>query len=205
MLDEGLNIRRMEGLGVEELVVAHLEKKGHKAFYVENSLIPGLFGLYFWDTFFAPIRGVFFNPFQRGPIDLFTPEFLCARSSAIQQQMDSMLNDGFFHQTVRDIYERKFGIANHFVNWPWLDHKLLEISIERIPLIHLHTMFTRLLRDLRQNCSGFPDLILFPKEGGYLFSEVKGPGDKLQESQRRWFRYFDKHKIPAQIVNVSWS
>ncbi|MFT5211610.1 MAG: hypothetical protein ACI9CE_003349 [Flavobacterium sp.] len=205
VLDEELDIRRMEGLGVEALVVANIEKTGHKAFYVENSLIPGLFGLYFWDIIFAPIKGVFFNPFQRGPVDLFTPEFLKARSNTIQQQMEAMLNDGFFHQTVRDIYDQKFGIANYFVNWSWLNQELLEISIERISLIDLHSMFTRLLKDLRQNCSGFPDLIYFPKEGGYRFSEVKGPGDKLQESQRRWFRYFDAHKIPAEIVNVSWS
>ncbi|MFT7685235.1 MAG: hypothetical protein ACI9FB_000578 [Candidatus Azotimanducaceae bacterium] len=205
VLDEGLNEKRMQGLGVEKLVVAYFEGEGHEACYVENSLIPGLFGLYFWDIIFAPVKGVFFNPFQRGPIDLFTPEFCSLRINAIQQHLDLMLLGIPFRETVRENYEKKYGIANYFVNWSLIDFKLLELSIERIPVADLHLMFKRLLNDLRRNCSGFPDLIVFPSEGGFHFSEVKGPGDKLQESQRRWFRYFDKHNIPSEIVHVSWS
>ena len=39
-----------------------------------------------------------------------------------------------------------------------------------------------MLADLRNNCSGFPDLILF-RDGQYELVEVKGPGDRLQINQ----------------------
>ena len=28
--------------------------------------------------------------------------------------------------------------------------------------------------------------------------EVKGPGDSLQKNQRRWLRYFVRHRVPAE-------
>jgi hypothetical protein len=34
--------------------------------------------------------------------------------------------------------------------------------------------------------------------------EIKGPGDKLQKNQARWFRYFQDHNIAAELVNVEY-
>ena len=34
--------------------------------------------------------------------------------------------------------------------------------------------------------------------------EVKGPGDNLQHSQRRWLRFFGENMIPACIARVEW-
>ncbi|HIL96585.1 MAG TPA: VRR-NUC domain-containing protein, partial [Pseudomonadales bacterium] len=52
--------------------------------------------------------------------------------------------------------------------------------------------------------SGFPDLIVFPASQGYRLTEIKGPGDKLQNNQKRWFRFFKASGIPANILNVAW-
>ena len=50
-----------------ELAVAEFYNKtdatGH-CFYVENSLFNGVLGLLIWGVVFAPLAGVFFNPFQ---------------------------------------------------------------------------------------------------------------------------------------------
>ena len=61
-----------------------------------------------------------------------------------------------------------------------------------------------MLRDLKQNCSGLPDLIIFENDA-YRLLEIKGPGDKIQKNQERWFRYFARHAIPAELVNVEYA
>jgi len=51
-----------------------------------------------------------------------------------------------------------------------------------------------------------PDLILFPDTAsGYELIEVKGPGDTLQNNQKRWMRYFAEWGIPFTVVNIEWS
>ena len=62
-----------EEISVEWQVVAHLEAEGHQAFYVENLLWRGLFGLAFWDILFMPVRGAFFNLYPTRPTWLVHP------------------------------------------------------------------------------------------------------------------------------------
>lgn len=82
--------------------------------------------------------------------------------------------------------------------------ELLKLAITRISLHHWQIIFERLLRDLKENRNGLPDLIYFPDEGGYELVEVKGPGDRLQKNQLRWLHYFAEHHIPCQVAYVQW-
>jgi hypothetical protein len=67
------------------------------------------------------------------------------------------------------------------------------------------TIWERMLFDLKENRRGFPDLIAFGgNTGEYCMIEVKGPGDALQDSQKRWLRYFSAQHIPAQVAWVEW-
>ena len=66
-------------------------------------------------------------------------------------------------------------------------------------------IFQRILQDLRNNRSGFPDLVRFPAQGGYQLIEVKGPGDSLQKNQQRWLQFFARHDIPHCLARVTWS
>jgi len=193
-----------DSVSVEELARHYLELLGQEAFYVENGLLPSLFGLCFWDIIFQPIDGVFFNPFHRGPLDLFSQDFYQSRKDLIEQRMDQIQDSHFLQQLVLDNYENKTGIANHFVRWGWLSTTLLERSLQEIPVQHLISIFRRILLDLKANCSGFPDLITFLPEGGYCLVEVKGPGDRLQDNQKRWFKLFSEKEIPAEVMIVSW-
>src|SRR5690606_152955 len=52
---------------VEYAAREHLHEDESPVFYVENTLINGLFGLLCWPAIFAPVPGAFFHPFQRGP------------------------------------------------------------------------------------------------------------------------------------------
>jgi hypothetical protein len=101
------------------------------------------------------------------------------------------------------IYRAKIGITNPFVNWMYVDEQLLEAALVKIPVQDLIRIFERLLIDLKNNSSGFPDLIVFD-QNSYRMVEIKGPGDKLQKNQARWFRYFQEQAIPAAVVNVEY-
>jgi hypothetical protein len=80
----------------------------------------------------------------------------------------------------------------------------MELALRRIPVPHLLAMFSRLLFDLRNNRSGFPDLITFPADAGYTMVEVKGPGDQLQNNQKRWIKAFTANLIPFKLARVEW-
>ncbi|MFT7245132.1 MAG: hypothetical protein ACI82A_002497 [Candidatus Azotimanducaceae bacterium] len=172
--------------------------------YVENGLLPGLFGLYFWDIIFTPLSGVFFNPFQRGPADLFTEQFLGARETMIEQRLLSLDDGAATEQKIQQTFIDKFGIANYFVMWRTLDQSLISLALERIPVDQLRAVFRRMLRDLKSNRSGFPDLVVFPVGAGYELVEIKGPGDSLQKNQKRWLRFFEQQGMSVRVINVTW-
>ena len=187
---------------VEMCALAYFEDLGDECYYVENSLIRSLFGLCFWDIIYAPVSGAFFNPFQRGPVDLYTSDFVRSRRVLISDRFNELEKNGPLGLATA-IYREKQGVANPFVNWMSVDEQLMETALVKIPSQDLIRMFERLLIDLKNNSSGFPDLIVFDQDS-YRMIEIKGPGDKLQKNQARWFRYFLEHSIPAALVNVEY-
>jgi len=190
------------GLPVELLASAHYQQEG-QCFYCENTLINALFGLTFWEAIFAPVAGAFFNRYQRGPLDLLSSDFYPARRHQLEQLLDAVQQPGWPGQIVARFADKQ-GINNHLVDWKSLSEHLLTLAMARIPREHLRAIFRRMLLDLKHHRSGFPDLILFPRHGGYRMIEVKGPGDKLQENQKRWLAWFDSQQIPAEVCYISW-
>ena len=187
---------------VEMCALAYFEDLGDECYYVENSLIRSLFGLCFWDIIYAPVSGAFFNPFQRGPVDLYTSDFVRSRRVLISDRFNELEKNGPLGLATA-IYREKQGVANPFVNWMSVDEQLMETALVKIPSQDLIRMFERLLIDLKNNSSGFPDLIVFD-QNSYRMIEIKGPGDKLQKNQALWFRYFLEHSMPAALVNVEY-
>jgi hypothetical protein len=76
------------------------------------------------------------------------------------------------------------------VAWDYLDRAILELALRLHSGAHLKLWFQRILQDVKDNRTGFPDLIQFwPAERRYEMIEVKGPGDRLQDNQLRWIEY----------------
>ena len=220
------------GLGVEEAVLARMLEGGFQGYFAENLLWTGLFGLAFWDINFLPVKGAFFNRYQGAPRDLLTPDFRRVREAAILSRLERVRTAGEWPDEMRSVYAHKKGTANHLVHWERLSPEMLEMALERIPRNHMADIFDRLSRDIKGNKTGFPDLIVVAPAplgrsdagargraewdstlgtrmclGGrepYVLLEVKGPGDQLQNNQRRWMRYFDKFSVPYRVVNVEW-
>ncbi|EWH02144.1 VRR-NUC domain-containing protein [Halomonas sp. BC04] len=175
---------------------------------MENALITGLFGLLCWPAIFAPLPGAFFHPFHSGPADLNRRDFVIRRRPLFEACL-AQLEDGRYRESILQTWRRKQGLASPFVHWETLDETLLQQALARIPAAHLRACFARLLLDPRANRAGLPDLIQFLPEAeaaspAYRLIEVKGPGDRLQDNQRRWLAHFQAQGIPAVVCHVTW-
>jgi hypothetical protein len=189
---------------VEWRALQYYQQSG-RCYYSENSLVRSVLGLFIWDLMFAPVDGAFHHPFQAGPSDLMEPEFTTRRQSLFEERWKELDDPLRFAARVWQHFEEKQGLSNVLVHWQALSEDLLSDALIRIPTAHWRAMFNRLLADLRHNGKGLPDLVLFPSEEGYEFIEIKGPGDALQQHQRRWMQYFTRHHIPHRVVNVRYT
>jgi hypothetical protein len=172
--------------------------------YVENSLFNAVLGLLLWDVVFAPLPGAFYNSFQYRPSDFYAHDFHARRSDLLAQVWASINNNEDIWRIVSARWQQKQGLMNPLVNWQDINLEIIRLALERIEHLHWRAVFERILRDLRNNRSGFPDLVHFPPAGGYRLIEVKGPGDSLQNNQQRWMQYFHQHGIPHQLARVTW-
>lgn len=193
---------------VEWAALQHLATEEAPVFYVENTLINALFGLLCWPVIFKAMPGAFFHPFHIGPADLMREDFVSRRQPDFDRCF-AQLASGDYRQQILETFEHKQGTANPFVVWPVLSSELLVLAMDCIPAAHLDALFRRLLHNLKEHRSGFPDLIRFIPEAGateprYEMIEVKGPGDRLQDHQIRWLHFFARQGIPASVCYVRW-
>jgi hypothetical protein len=105
-----------------------------------------------------------------------------------------------------ETYTRKIGIQSPSVAWNLLSEALLEHALVCLPADHLRHWFEWIARDVPRNRAGFPDLIqLWPRERRYRMIEVKGPGDRLQDNQRRLLQFCAAHRMPVAVCYVRWA
>jgi hypothetical protein len=189
---------------VEIAVRDHLHRDDAPVHYVENTLLCSLFGLLCWDAIFAPLPGAFFHPFHSGPVDLYSPEFYPRRQLLFEHCL-ARLEQADYGPLMLERYREKFGIQSPFVFWTTIDEPLLQMALQCIPAQHLQACFRRMLQDLKANRAGMPDLIQFyPQQRCYRMIEVKGPGDRLQDNQKRWLAFAAQQGIAVDVCYVSW-
>ncbi len=175
-----------------------------RVYYVENALINSLFGLVCWDAIFAPLPGAFFHDFQQGPADLESPYFYERRREKFAACF-AALESGCYPELIRRRLAAKRGLTTPFIAWGVLREPLLECALRCFPAKHLRLWFEWIVRDVVENRSGFPDLVQFwPEERRYRLVEVKGPGDRLQDNQRRFLEYCSRHQVPVAVCRVRW-
>ena len=199
-----LVLQRPEALSVEHAVREHLNRGNAPVYYVENALINSLLGLLCWDAIFAPLPGAFFHPFHTGPADLAQPDFFARRAGLFGECLDKLGTDEY-RDCIRQAYQRKHGVQSQFVTWGLFDETLLELALDCIPATHLNAFFQRILLDVPSHRSGLPDLIQFwPDQKCYRLIEVKGPGDRLQDNQKRWIEFASSQQVPLAVCYVQW-
>ncbi|HCD55520.1 MAG TPA: hypothetical protein DEQ90_08840 [Halieaceae bacterium] len=183
----------------------HLAEEWVSVHYVENSLFNSLFGLAFWEQIFAPVPGAFHNPFQAVPADMYQTAFRARRETALGTRLQE-LAAGDLEVELQAALARFSGYQCRWVSWSLLTTDLLTRVLACVPADHLLAVWERMLFDPGENRRGFPDLIaLGERPGDYSLIEVKGPGDQLQHSQRRWLQFFGEQGIPARVARVAWA
>jgi hypothetical protein len=177
---------------------------GSTVHYVENLLVNALFGLLCWPAIFHAVPGAFFHPYQRGPADLMSRDFVRIRQALFDACL-GQLDDGRHVDAIMTTYGQKAGIQSPFVGWGGLDEDLLRLALACIPPTHLRLWCGRLMADLNANRAGWPDLIMFrPESRSYRLIEIKGPGDRLQDNQRRTLAFLLQHDMPVEVCHVTW-
>lgn len=190
---------------VEQAVREHLTRPDAPVYYVENALVGSLFGLLCWDAIFAPLPGAFFHPFHWAPADLNRADFHQRRADLFAACLACLDSDDY-RDCIWRTFQAKLGIHNAFVAWGLLDEHLLAQALDCIPAAHLKLLFQRILADVTGNRTGLPDLIqLWPEARRYRMIEVKGPGDRLQDNQKRWIDYAHQHGLPIAVCHVQWA
>lgn len=193
-----------EDESVEERAAVLLSTKDCPVFYVENRLLNSLFGLWCWEAVFHNVEGAFFHPYQMAPADLNQPDFVEKRQT-IFDDLWQQLESNSYVEHIQQRFIEKQGITNSFVNWSVITSKMLNMALECITATELKLIFKRILFDIRSNRSGLPDLVQFDLvDKCVVFIEVKGPGDKLQDNQIRWFEYFQQNNINCKVCYVRW-
>jgi hypothetical protein len=151
------------------------------------------------------VPGAFHNPFQSVPADMYDSAFRSRRRASLDQRIAQLRDHDNLAPLLVDAYQRYQGYECRWTSWRHIDAELVEASARIIPAGHLLAIWERMLFDPGENRRGFPDLIaLGSKSCDYCLIEVKGPGDALQDSQKRWLRYFQTQGIPAQVARVEW-
>jgi hypothetical protein len=172
--------------------------------YVENGLINSLFGLLCWPAVFAPIPGAFFHPFHAGPADLSSAGFFERRREEFGACFRE-LERGTYRETILRRYSDRYGVASPFVAWGLVDDAMLALACDCIPAQHLALWFQWMVKDIRANKTGFPDLVQFwPRDRRYRLIEVKGPGDRLQDNQAACLGYMLQYDMPVSVCRVRW-
>lgn len=201
--EEIITLDIIDELSVEQTAALHYSQQNGVCFYVENSLWTTLFGLICWDIIFAPLPAVFCNQFQMAPSDINQTDFYSKRKACFDERFQALENNSYDFNEMFELFYTKQNTASTFIYWD-INISLLEMALEYIPSKMLAKILKAIALNPKENRAGFPDLIHFKDDGGFELIEIKGPGDRLQKNQQRWFQRFLSWNIPAKLVNVQW-
>lgn len=191
-------------LSVESLVAHHLGPDWHCVRVVENRLMNTLFALAFWEQIFAPLPGAFSHPYQSIPHDMYSADFYTSRKAMLEQRIDELAT-GDLTAILVSAYHQYHNYQCRWLHPRAVDAQLVADACTAIPAQDLIAIWRRMLFDPKENRRGLPDLLaLGTRAGDYCMIEVKAPGDRLQDHQKRWLRFFQRQGIPAQVAWVEW-
>ncbi|KAJ2708688.1 hypothetical protein H4R19_004628, partial [Coemansia spiralis] len=186
---------------VEQLALWRYKRDGYDGLHSENALPTTLFALLFWEVIFHPLPGVLDTEYQSQPLDMGSESFYPSRRALVDARLDDIAA-GRFTSTIRDVYARECGAECVGVSWDLTCDQLLAVAT-CLGGQRLAVLCRVLATEYRLKRSGFPDLCLWNAEAGkVLFVEVKGPGDKLSETQQDWLDILVTNGIGAEVCLV---
>ena len=190
---------------VEQYVLEHFELEGWKGYHEENSIITTLFGLLFWDIIFdSSVPGVFQQPHQSAPLDLYTQFFFESRRDAILSRLDGIKN-GEARCLIENVCasNRETQTICVGVNWNrFSTADMVEIA-ECIGPSALSRICELFARQYWSHRGGVPDLCLWDmSKKRFKLVEVKSENDRLSEKQVCWLQFLASVEVDAIVVHV---
>ncbi|KAI8340588.1 VRR-NUC domain-containing protein [Chlamydoabsidia padenii] len=193
-------------ISVEHVAIQYYNKQGYQGLHAENGVVIMLFMLLFWDIVFSPIPGAFETPYQSAPLDLWSDAFYVERVGMINERLAQICQEGstLYLDIIKQVDDqhRPLQTLCAGVNWNYEQHHLLEVA-ECIGPQPLSALCKLLAEEFGHRQGGMPDLCCWNyNEKRCLFVEVKGPGDKLSETQKIWLDTLTNMGIPSEVCYV---
>jgi hypothetical protein len=188
---------------VEQGVAAYFQQQGSNAYFSENFLWNGLFGLLFWDVIFDTSVAAFHHPLQRSPSDLYKPIFFEKRRGALLERLDYLDDTPQAVAQLTASFEAKYGTQNPMVFWSPDLLSMCVLMLQKLPADGLKKVLLEMATNLRENTRGFPDLFVW-EDTDYSFVEVKSPTDHLSSQQLYWLHFFERVGIKSKVLRVEW-
>ncbi|EST04970.2 VRR-NUC domain protein [Kalmanozyma brasiliensis GHG001] len=191
---------------VEQLCLQHYALQNFKGYHCEGKLLTMIFVMVMWDIIFLPdIAGSFETPYQSAPLDLGSDSFPIVRSAQIRERLDYVSRTGGL-DLIEQVDDRERPNKTWAVGCRWdLFSKQDLLEVAECLGGHSISVVCQMLCEEWDHCSsGMPDLVIWRMEDKVVrFVEVKGPGDRLSETQKVWIDILLRAGIEVQVGIVS--
>lgn len=213
-------------LFAEETAIYHYNQNGYNAIWSENEYWWEILGLLFWDVIFARVTGAVlvsvrgisevlyagsdqFNQYfdstikMNGmPADFFSIDFYKNRESLIKNRIKELTNADL-SIVIEESYKNNYGKNFRMIeSWDKFSIDQLLISVEKIDNIILLKILERILKNISENRSGLPDLIVY-NSSKFFMAEVKSEKDKLSDNQSDWHSFLNTLGIKVQLCLIN--
>lgn len=219
-----------EELLPEQIALKYYEEQGYQIIWGENDYWSTVLSLLFWDIIFARVRGSVtvsrggyseeldpsyddnfnqhFDAFvgMNGmPSDMFTGDFARNRENLIKARYRQLMNLDIQSELVKSYNKHKGENCRLINNWNKFTLEDLQLPLNGIQKEPFLRILLRLIEDVAQYRSGFPDLIGV-RDGKIIFVEVKSEKDKLSYNQVNWISYLAlDRKLDVEIFLINHS
>jgi len=193
----------------EDVAMDFYRQRGFRTQRGEVRFWQAMFGVAFWEEIFGGTGTP--NEIQDIPVDLFSgDEFYRTRRSQIdrkakriaQSEVQSFISEQlrrYGNQWTRIVYDVPQG---DFSYRAVLESPEVAEFLRTIPAPVFAKIVLRIATNPSENRAGLPDYMIW-KGGEVTFVEVKGPREKIRDSQTAWLAWMQAEGIAVKIVRVS--
>ncbi|EPQ25837.1 uncharacterized protein PFL1_06512 [Pseudozyma flocculosa PF-1] len=187
---------------VEQLCLQHYAQQGFRGSHCEGKVLTMIFALVMWDVLFrSDVEGAFETPFQAAPLDLGSDAFAVVRSREIRERLDEIERTGGLHLIARaDDEQRPRRTWAVGCRWDLFGREeLLEVA-QCLGGRAIAVVCQMFCEEWEHCTGGMPDLVIWRmRDRCVRFVEVKGPGDRLSETQKVWIDVLLRAGVDVQV------
>jgi len=203
---------------VEDLALAHYAAAGGwGGAHVEGGLWTALFHLLLWDTIWGPAAppGALRRPWLHAPLDVGQPCFYGGRRAAVDAALERVgaTSPHALATTVLTAWHAHEGTAVAGVPWRALAPGDAAAAAACVGGRGVAAVLRQLAAGRGGHGGGLPDLVLWrvtewgadgvPARGDARVVEVKGPRDRLSDSQRAWLAALEDAGVDCEVFKVT--